>query len=240
LRTRVLIVNTPSNPTGEVIESAALVDLITVCAHAKIHVILDLSYREIVFDDRDRLALPSEFVSNGHVTIVESFSKTTRLPGWRIGHVLGHAALISKLEALATHMNSGASVLCQAGVLALMESGAIDRLAESSRAHVMANVALVEQLDDNLRAVMPLPKGGFFSLLELPHDGHGRPVDCARAQQLLFQSRGVMTTAGKHFGAPGTLRISFGASLGDVAAGLRGVRNFLDELQANPGLMDCA
>ncbi len=230
-RARVLIVNTPCNPTGEVIEAALLADMVDFCAQAGIHVVLDLSYRELVFADRDRLTLPADLVHAGHVSIVESFSKNARLPGWRIGHVLGNATLVAKLEALATHMNSGASVLCQAGVLGLLETGAINRLVASSRGHVEANLALTRHLDEATRAVLPPPRGGFFSLLRLPAG-----TDCVQAQKALLQRHDVMTTAGQHFNAPGMLRVSFGAARDDVAAGLAGLERFLQELRADEGV----
>lgn len=123
--TRLIVLNSPHNPTGALLDAPWLASLAAVCdAHPQLIVLSDEVYSQIVFDDRvfcSPAALPH---LTSRTVVVRSFSKAYRMPGWRVGYLAARAPLAGPIVRLHLAMNAFASSMSQAAALWALEHGA--------------------------------------------------------------------------------------------------------------------
>jgi aspartate/methionine/tyrosine aminotransferase len=207
-RTRMLIVNSPSNPTGWVIsegEQRALWDL----ARENDFVILsDEVYDRIVFDRESAPSFARVATDKDHLIVINSFSKTYNMTGWRLGYALTSetlARLITKLEEFI--MSNPSAMVQRAGIVALRDGEAYVREIREKYAKQR------QQTIDKLRSVpnvkLPVPLGGFYAFPKL----EGLQDSLSFAKKLLLESR-VGMAPGIAFGnaGEGYMRMCFAAS----------------------------
>lgn len=124
--TRLLILNSPHNPTGALLDAPWLAALAAVCAaHPQLIVLSDEVYNQIVFDGRvfcSPAALPQ---LAPRTVVVRSFSKAHRMPGWRVGYLAAPASLAGPIVRLHLAMNAFASSMSQAAALWALEHGEV-------------------------------------------------------------------------------------------------------------------
>lgn len=208
--TRMIIVNSPSNPTGWMItvdEQRALLDLAD--AHDLI-VLSDEVYERLVY--ADGMSIAPSFARLAHererLIVVNSFSKTYNMTGWRLGWAQGSETTIKTMYRAVEFMTSNASAMVQqAGIVALRDGepyirGLRDHYAQR-RAEVMTTLAALPGVD------LPEPQGSFFAFPRI----EGLADSTAFATQLL-RDTGLALAPGVGFGATGEgyLRICFAAS----------------------------
>lgn len=232
-RTVAVVLNSPCNPTGAVMPSDELGDLVAGCAQRDIALISDETYRDFYYPDPDeaRRAAPSvaEFAAQhpGTVCLVSSVSKAYAMTGWRIGYALGPPVLVSAMRLVQGHLTSNATSFAMVGAIAALREAEAD--VERNVKDCARNRGLViEALRDAPMTLIP-PKGAFYAWVhvETPES----TTDLAR--RLLEESR-VVVVPGEAFGAPGYLRISLAASSEDLMVGLGRLRQALSGRSTNP------
>jgi aspartate aminotransferase len=223
--TRMVIVNSPSNPTGWMItvdEQRALLDL----AEAHDLVILsDEVYERLVYEDG--LSIAPSFARLPHdrdrLIVVNSFSKTYNMTGWRLGWAQGSEATIKTMYRAVEFMTSNPSAMVQqAGIVALRDGEACIR---DLRAHYAARRADVMTTLSALPGVdLPEPQGSFFAFPRI--DGLADSTEFATQ---LLRDTGLAIAPGVGFGESGEgyVRICFAATEATVTAALEKFRNFL-------------
>jgi aspartate aminotransferase len=197
-RTRVVVLSSPSNPSGSVLgddERTALADR---CASTGITLVLDEAYAAFRFD---RVADETEV--DGAVVRVRSASKALALCGWRIGWVVADEALAARVAAAQTSLLNPPATPPQRALLALPEVpvGYFER----NRRAVQERVAAVASAFRSAGAKVRTPQGGFYVWADLRNrvGGDGDSVSwCVR----LAAERGVGLWPGEDFGAPGWVR----------------------------------
>lgn len=218
-KTRVVLLNSPSNPTGGVITAEDLRKIVEACAQRDIIVLSDETYERFVYEGEhvSAVALAKEFPDT--VVLVSSFSKTYAMTGWRIGYALGPAALIKKMVNLQSHMTSNPTSFAMKGALAALlgaEEDVQKMLAEFRRRREVV-VAGLEKID-GVRCLSP---GGAFYVF--PHvaacykDGQGS-IDLAES---LLVDAGVAVVPGIAFGDDAHVRLSFATSMEIIEKGLQ-------------------
>lgn len=203
-QTEVLIVNTPSNPTGVVYSEAALEGVRDLAVKHDVTVISDEIYERIVYGERPPSMATFEGMGDRTITI-NGFSKSYSMTGWRLGYLAGPQAFIEQAAKLQSHSVSCATNFVQhAGITALAEGEtAIQEMVnafEARRDHV------VERLDDLGVALPAVPEGAFY--LMVPVVGE----DQETCEQALAEAH-VATVPGSAFGAPGYARMSYANSM---------------------------
>ncbi len=117
-RTKVLILNTPSNPTGALFDKEILEDIAKLCKEHQIMVLSDEPYEHIMFDNNEHVSIGS-FEGMKDLTIsVYTLSKSYAMTGWRVGYVVANKAIIDEMEKLMEHMVSGVTAVSQRAALA--------------------------------------------------------------------------------------------------------------------------
>ncbi len=219
-RTRAIVVNSPGNPTGGVYSAATVDRLVDFAERHQLTVVSDEVYDEIVYEGR-----PASFWGRSErVVVVQSFSKSLAMTGWRLGYLLAPAALAAELSKVHYHIMACPSTPAQAAALAGLRS------AGPAKERMFREFAARRELViDRLRripgvSVVP-PAGAFYAFPRLDWAASDTEI----AAELL--GRGVITTPGEAFGTRGRrhLRISFAASRTDLRRGLDLLRELADE-----------
>ncbi len=117
-KTKAIILNTPSNPTGAVFDRDILEKVAAICREHQIMVISDEPYEHIMFDGNEHLSIGS-FEGMKDLTVsIYTLSKSYAMTGWRVGYVVANKAIIDEMEKLMEHMVSGVTAVAQRAALA--------------------------------------------------------------------------------------------------------------------------
>ncbi|MEX1024091.1 MAG: pyridoxal phosphate-dependent aminotransferase [Planctomycetota bacterium] len=225
-RTRMIIVNTPANPTGGVVPKAALDRLAEGLERfPDVMILADEIYSRLTYDGEEHHSMLAYQETLGRRLIVlDGWSKTYSMTGWRLGWGLWPKHLIDDAERLQINSNSCPSAPVQyAGVEALRgPQDAVDRMraAFDERRRV-----IVDELNSIPGFSCILPKGAFYAFANVKATGKSSK----ELQNLLLTEAGVATIAGTAFGAlgEGYLRFSYCASLEQIREATRRVRELL-------------
>ena len=210
-RTRVIVVNTPHNPTGAALRPSDLDALVALCAAHDLWLVSDEVYAELVFGREHASALAASGAAE-RVAIVSSLSKSHAMTGFRHGWVVGPTELADRLEALLDSMLFGSPpFVMDAGLAAL--TGPQDQTAMMRNAYERRARLVVEALErvPGLRARMP--EGGMFVLLDVR--GLGVPASAWAVDLLAHEGVALLPT--DSFGASGAGHVRIGLAASDDA-----------------------
>jgi aspartate aminotransferase len=216
-RTRGIILNSPSNPTGAVYNASQLAELAKVMLEAEIWVISDDCYEHMAYDG----AVPHIFHIEPRLKergiAANSLSKTYSMTGWRLGYLGGPKEVIAAINRL-QGQNSGnpSSITQMAGIEAL--TGPQDEVAVMVEEFRKRRALVVERVQATPRFSMPnVPAGAFYALVNvsalLGSTYKGRKIDTGdQLSEFLLEEAHVATVGGTDFGAPEYIRLSYAAS----------------------------
>ena len=222
-RTRVLVVNSPSNPTGGVFPRSLVDRIASFAERHDLTIISDEVYEQIVYEGE----ATSFWGRSDRAIVVNSFSKTLAMTGWRVGFLVAPRRLTPDLNKVHYHIMACPSTPLQAAVLAGLEDGT-----DATRAMVREFRARRDLVGRLLASVPGLsvvrPAGAFYVFPSFSWPRTSLEV----ATGLL--SRGVITTPGDAFGSLGAshLRLSFAASRSALRKGLEILREYGAEAAA--------
>jgi aspartate aminotransferase len=224
-RTRIVIINSPSNPTGAVIPRAEFERILEVCQRRGVMLLSDECYSHFTYGDSKPFSIASIPGSKSNVVIAGSFSKTFAMTGWRLGYTMSPQPIAAAVTKLASQSTSNPTSICQyAGIEAMRGpmDGVAAMLAEYARRR--------ERILAGLRAIPGVtctaPQGAFYVFPNISaHYNESMTDDVAVAKQLLEKEH-VAVVPGTAFGAPGHLRISYATSMDRIEEGLRRMGRF--------------
>jgi aspartate aminotransferase len=223
-RTKMIVVNSPNNPTGAVIPPEEMHKLLAVAARHNLLLLSDECYCQCLYED-EPFSLGSS-KDREHLLVVGSLSKTYAMTGWRVGFALGSAKLLANMLKLQSHSTSNATSIAQkAAVEALRAPQDCVRamLAEYRRRR--------DRMVEGLRAIpgiaCTLPQGAFYAYPNiaayLNRDGL---ADTAQLAEKLLEEAHVAVVPGQAFGTHEHVRISYATSLEQIEEGLKRMAAF--------------
>ncbi len=219
-RTRGVILNSPCNPTGGVMDGEELRRVVEACADRGIPVISDETYERFVYDGRAHAsiaALASEFPETA--ILVGSFSKTYAMTGWRVGYALGPAPVIGALDAIQSHATSNPTSFAMSGALAALRESEPE-VREMLVEYEARRDLVAERLSRIPGVECSPPAGAFYAFPRVSGCFRaGRRGSLALSEYLLEEAR-VAVVPGLAFGADEYLRISFACSRPELERGL--------------------
>jgi aspartate/methionine/tyrosine aminotransferase len=234
-RTRVLILNYPSNPTGACYSLEELQQIADFCVEHGIWVIADEIYDKLVYDGRkfSSIAEAGEEI-RARTIVIKGVSKTYSMTGWRIGYAAGPKEIIGGMSKIQSHSSSNACSISQWASLEALLSGETEiqrRLAEFEKRRDEI-VKLVRKLEG---VSCRLPDGAFYifpnvsSYLKRKNgDGHFKSVN--EMAQFLLQKASVAAVPGDAFGSDEHIRFSFALSIEGIRQGMSRVAEALAAL----------
>jgi len=224
-RTRLIIVNTPANPTGGVIRKADMDKLVAgLEKHPDVAILSDEIYSRMLYDGEQHVSLYSYPSIRDRVIILDGWSKTFSMTGWRLGYGVWPASLIATAERLQINSNSCPSAPVQvAGLEALVgPQGEVDKMMKAFDERRRVIVAGLNEIP-GFSCVMP--KGAFYAFPNVTKTG----IKSKALEVKLLSDAGVAILSGTAFGAlgEGYLRFSYAASLDEIREALSRVKNCL-------------
>ena len=205
-QTRLMIVNSPNNPTGRVLTREEAEAIVAVAQEHDIVVISDEIYEKLIYDGREHLSLAAFPGMAERTLTVNGFSKAYAMTGWRLGYVAGPAPLIRQIMKVHSHSATCATSFAQWGGVAALE-GPQDVIDAMVAAWDRRRRFVTERLNTIPGFRCPLPEGAFYAFPDVSGTGlSGQDV----AQKLIEEAY-VGVTPGDAFGASGSgcIRLSF-------------------------------
>jgi aspartate aminotransferase len=224
-RTKIVILNSPSNPTGAVIPKDEFVEILKVCQRHGVWLLSDECYSHFVYGDARPFSIASVPGAKERVIIAGSFSKTFAMTGWRIGYTLGPAPLIGTITKLQSQSTSNATSIAQYAALEAM-LGPMDSVGVMLAEYARRRELILAGLRAIPGVTCAAPQGAFYVFPNVSaRRGADLPDDTALARQLLEREH-VAVVPGEAFGAPGHVRISYATSMARIEEGLRRLSRF--------------
>jgi len=216
-RTRLVIVCSPSNPTGAVERAEDLARLAELLERRGIAWLSDEIYAGFAYDGP--VPSLSSFSREGGL-VVSGVSKDLSMTGWRIGWAVGAAAIIARIVVAHQYLVTCASSISQSAALAALSGDAEPERAAYLEIFRRRRALMAEELSRIPRIRFDLPQGAFYFFVDF--SAYGSSVDLCRR---VLERRKVITIPGEAFGSEGAgyVRISFAATEEQIALGIRAI-----------------
>ena len=234
-RTRAILLNSPCNPTGEVIPWETLAGIADIARERDLWIISDEIYEEFAYDG----GLPPSIATHSEdakerTILVNGVSKTYAMTGWRIGYLACTEPLAKAIGNWQSHATSNPNSIAQAAALAAI-SGPQDCVQEMVAEFDRRRKAMASGLDAIPGIQCPLPRGAFYCLANisdlLGKSYRGRVIESDDDfAAMLLEEKAVALVPGSGFLAPGHVRLSYALSMEDIQAGMERIREFVKEL----------
>ncbi len=228
-RTRLLIINSPSNPTGAVVPPAEMEKLLALAQRHNFFLLSDECYCHFVYDE----ARPYSLGGSGereHLLIVGSLSKTYAMTGWRVGFALGPAELLANMLKLQSHSTSNPTSFAQKAAVEAVcgPQDSVHAMRDEYRRRRDRIVA-------GLRAIpgiqCAMPQGAFYVYPNVAaYLKKNRLADTMALADQLLEEAHVALVPGAAFGTHEHVRISYATSMEQIEEGLRRMANFFARL----------
>lgn len=216
-RTRLIILNSPQNPTGGVLTQADLAAVAEIARERNIMVLSDEVYDQMLYDE-EHVSILSEPEMLKHTVLLDGFSKTYAMTGWRLGYGVMPTPLAEQITKLMINSNSCTAAFTQhAGIAAL--TGSHDEVEAMMTAFAARREIVVAGLNQipGFRCINP--KGAFYAFPNI----EGTGMTSAELAAYLLENAGIATLSGGSFGqyGEGYLRLSYANSVENLRLALQ-------------------
>ena len=225
-KTKLLILNSPSNPTGEVYSAKELSALADIILNYDIRVISDEIYEHFTYDsDFVSIASTSKEIKNKTI-VINGVSKAYSMTGWRIGYAAGDSQLIAAAGRLQSHSTSNPTSFAQYGAIAALNSQegkkAVINMAEEFKRR---RDYIYKRLNSISGIRCRRPSGAFYIFPDI-REVIKSSTSMAFAKDIL-EKEYLAVVPGEGFGAPGYIRLSYAASLPDIEKGMDRLERYI-------------
>lgn len=227
-RSRLLVLNTPSNPTGRVMQRAELEALAAwLRRHPDLLVMCDEIYEFLLAEGETHhslAALAPDLAER--IFIVNGFAKGWAMTGWRLGYLAGRAEVIKAAAALQSQSTSNVCSFAQRGALAALEGSrsCVSAMAASYNERRRQMIAGLQAIDG---LILVPPRGAFYAFPQLPVDITESVEFC----RLALEEEGLALVPGEPFGDNRCVRLSCAVARETIADGLERLRRLIDRLR---------
>jgi len=222
-----IVINSPANPTGGVLTRGDLETIADLAIRHDLVLLADEIYGRILYDGTEHVSIASLPGMAERTIVLDGFSKTFAMTGWRLGYAIVPPSLVSMFGQLIINTISCAPTFAQIGAVEALRGPQDD-----VEAMVVEFRARRDLIVDGLNAIPGIrcfrPSGAFYAFPEVSGTG----LSGAELAQRLLQDAGVCVLAGTAFGGVGTshIRISYANSRENLSAALERIRGLVGEL----------
>jgi aspartate/methionine/tyrosine aminotransferase len=225
--TRLLILNSPANPTGGAASKSEMDRLVSGLTdmHPQVAVLSDEIYSRITYDDREHISLLSYPELDDRLILLDGWSKTYAMTGWRMGYAVWPQALVEGATRLAVNCHSCVNSAAQHAGIAALE-GPQDAVDGMVSAFDRRRRLIVKGLNNLPGIRCCIPAGAFYAFPNITETG----LTARNLQDRLLEEAGVATVAGTSFGAMGEgyIRFSYANSIENIEQALSRVEDLLE------------
>lgn len=221
-RTKMIIINSPGNPTGAVYTKEELRALVEVAADEEILILSDEIYEHLIYDDAKHISVASLTPEARDLTItVNGFSKAYAMTGWRLGYLGAPKKIAQAIDSLQSHSTSGPCSFAQKGAVAAITSSQ-QCVADMREEFNVRREYMFQRISNmpNISAVKP--EGAFYILASIDKLG----LSSSNFADRLLSKANVAVVPGIAFGDDRTIRLSYAAGLDIIKEGMDRLENF--------------
>jgi aspartate aminotransferase len=221
-RTKMLILNSPCNPTGAVYTREEMEAIVEVAAEEDIYILSDEIYEKLVYDDVKHVSIASLSKEAYDLTItVNGFSKSYAMTGWRLGYLAAPEAVAKAVDSIQSHSTSHpASFVQRAGLAAL--KGDQQPLSDMREEFDMRRNYMFERISKITNVTAVKPQGAFYILVNISQLG----LTSQNFADRLLSKANVAVIPGAAFGDDRTVRLSYATSIDIIKKGLDRFQDF--------------
>ncbi len=228
-RTKVIILNSPSNPSGAVMSPEDLTEVVKLASQRGIWVLSDECYVYLNYTDRN-FSVGALREYHDRMGILGSLSKTYAMTGWRLGYALGPAAVISAMQKLQSQSTSNPTSIVQKAAVAAL-SGPQQCVTEMRAEYIRLRDYVVHGLRAIPGVQCTLPEGAFYAFPNLSSFfGRGGIRAASELVGRRLREAYVATVPGEGFGSGNHIRVSYATTVEELDRGLERMRKFLAAL----------
>jgi aspartate aminotransferase len=221
-RTKMVIINSPGNPTGSVYSKAELEALVEIASTEDIFILSDEIYEKLTYDGAEHVSVASLSKTAYDLTItVNGFSKAYSMTGWRLGYLAAPEPIAKAIDAIQSHSTSNPCSFAQKGGLAALK-GDQSPVEEMRQEFDVRRQYMVERLTGINRVSVVVPKGAFYVLANI--SGFG--LNSTEFAEQLLAKHHVAVVPGVAFGDDRTIRLSYATGLDVIKKGLDRIEEF--------------
>jgi aspartate aminotransferase len=223
--TKMIILNSPGNPTGSVYSRAELEAIAEIAAGEDILILSDEIYEKLVYAGQEHISIASLSKEIYDLTItINGFSKAYAMTGWRLGYTAAPKAIATAIDTIQSHTTSNPTTFAQYGAIAAL-NGDQQIVADMREEFDMRRQYMLGRLKNikNIKVVEPL--GAFYFLVNIEPIG----IKSVNFAEKLLSKQKVAVVPGVAFGAEYTIRFSYATSLDVINAGMDRFEEFCNQ-----------
>jgi aspartate aminotransferase len=225
-RTRLFILNSPSNPTGTVYSPEEIKALGDVCVEKGVLIMSDEIYEKLVYDGTRHVSVASfSSAHKDHTILVHGFAKAYSMTGWRLGYLAAPEPVAEAIDAVQSHSTSNPTSFAQRGAVAALR-GPQDHLQSWIGEYAKRRAFAHKQLNGMPGVSCVKARGAFYLFPNISETGLKSSEFCAR----LLEKEKVAAVPGVAFGADDYMRISYATSMENIEKGLERIQRFVKSL----------
>ena len=226
-KTKLIILNSPGNPTGGVLDKEDVEAIAQVVRTTNAMVMSDEIYDRLIFTDQKPFSIASIPDMKERTIILNGFSKTYAMTGWRLGYAAGPREIISLLPKLHEFMPSCVPEFLQLGAAEALEHGEGD-IAAMHREYSKRRAILLDWINGIHGLSCRAPGGAFYAFLNIQQTG----LSSVEFAERLLSEQGVVAAPGDAFGAHGEgfIRISYATSIANIKKAMDRMEAFVGAL----------
>ena len=222
-KTKLFVLNSPSNPTGVVYTPDEIKALAEVVVEKDIFVVSDEIYEKIIYDDTQQVSIGSFGPEIFQRTIISNgFAKAYSMTGWRIGYLAGPKEIIKATITLQSHSTSNVCTFAQYGAIAALTSPQ-DCIEEMRQAFAKRRQVMWERTCAIPGLSCPKPDGAFYVFIDISKTG----MTSLQFSDGLLESQQVAVIPGIAFGADDCIRLSYATNLDTINKGMDRLEKFV-------------
>ncbi len=234
-RSKVLILNSPNNPSGTIYSQEELAALAETAKKHDLIILSDEMYEKLIYDEQTHTSIASVSQDAYERTIVvNGVSKAYAMTGWRIGYLAGPVDLVKKMASIQSHMTSNP---CSIAQYASLEAIAGDQsFVGTMKVEFEARRNLLVGLIEEIPQVSCIkPEGAFYVMMDI-HELFGRSLNgkvidnALDFSDALLSEKLVAVVPGEGFGIEGFVRLSYATSRENIRKGMERIREFIESM----------
>ncbi len=222
-KTKVIIMNSPSNPTGAAYHENELKEIAKIAFSDGIYVVSDEIYEKVLYDGLKHSTLAS--FGKEQTLIINGVSKSYSMTGWRIGYAAGPAHVVSAMNRLQSHSTSNPTSISQKAAVAALRGGD-DCIKPMVKAFQERRDYIVDRLNAIPKVSVRKPEGAFYVFPNISRLG----IPSAKLSQMLLEEAHVALVPGAPFGSDDHIRLSYATSMENIKKGLDRIEAFLKKI----------
>lgn len=229
-KTKLLVINSPNNPTGRVVPADEMRKIFDVCIENEVYIITDECYLLFVYPPAEVFAaasLPKEY--RKYICVSGSFSKTYAMTGWRIGYTITNEAWTKQMVKLQSHSATHPTSFVQYACAKAFENTekSMDAVNEMLAEYKKRRDWFIPALQEIEGLKVAMPEGAFYAFLDVRDFLGDRFATSEDFSQQLLEKSHVVTTDGEGFGADGFIRLSYATSMENLETAVEKIKEFV-------------